>query len=310
MWLVLALSFLCHSSRASVTTLRIRDDEQTLCTGVGRPDQECLTVKDFTQEELLAVLEPLLARMPAESARHYYWSSILCSLVVTFTTWAFLLSCFRSCCRQKTGRKTRQTCSLLRRWAGDLCDVFFTFPLMGAKMIFGKIIVAPITAARLAMQDIQTEQTLRLQQQLLAEGQEASSPPQRAKRERASVLRGKRPPDSRRAKEKPKEPSAKKVPRPETAVSAHDPSEVLDEELSEDWCQVYRHSEARRNAAALREEKRDKAEPTPPAAPVAVPVAAASVRSKAAPKVQARPTQRPPTAKPAGPPRPCDARVC
>eukprot|EP00913_Durusdinium_trenchii_P025302 g23753.t1 len=223
------------------------------CCGVGRPDQECLTVKDFTQEELLAVLEPLLARMPAESARHYYWSSILCSLVVTFTTWAFLLSCFRSCCRQKTGRKS----------LGSLKKGFRTVSA-------GKPAVSRDSCDGIS--------------KFTAAASEARA---------GQCASGEAP-----------------ARQPETAVSAHDPSEVLDEELSEDWCQVYRHSEARRNAAALREEKRDKAEPTPPAAPVAVPVAAASVRSKAAPKetghadVHARP------APPAVPPPPPPGELC
>lgn len=242
-------------TKASVTTLRIGNDQHTLCTGVGRKNQECLTVKDFTQEELLSILEPLLAKIPAESGRTS-WASLLCSLVLTLSTWVLVLSCLWSCCRQKANKKTSPTCGLLRRWARDLCDVFFTFPLMGAKMILGKVIVAPITAACVALQDMQTEQTLRLQRQLLAEGEVAeSSLPTQRKRERAGLLQRNR----RRTAAKPeklKEPSTNRVSRPivPTVIQDHELARVPEEDSGVDWCQVQRHSEHPKRSAEHVEE--------------------------------------------------------
>lgn len=242
-------------TKASVTTLRIGNDQHTICTGVGRKNQECLTVKDFTQEELLSILEPLLAKIPAESGRTS-WASLLCSLVLTLSTWVLVLSCLWSCCRQKANKKTSQTCGLLRRWAGDLCDVFFTFPLMGAKMILGKVIVAPITAACVALQDMQTEQTLRLQRQLLAEGEVAeSSLPTQRKRERAGLLQRNRRRNAAKP-EKLKEPSINRVSRPiaPAVIQEDELARVSEEDSGVDWCQVQRHSEHPKRSAEHVEE--------------------------------------------------------
>ncbi|CAJ1427454.1 unnamed protein product, partial [Effrenium voratum] len=122
--------------------------------------------------------------------------------------------------------------------------------------------VKPITAAQILLLDLQTEQTLRLQQQLLAEGDACTS---RAKRGSASSassaghaahaghaghaghasgLRGKR-----RVK-RPKE--AKVIPQP---VGIPRPDPPASEEEEADWCQVHRHGEARR--LSRRERDRD-----------------------------------------------------
>eukprot|EP00435_Cladocopium_sp_Y103_P068511 s737_g31.t1 len=68
-------------------------EEKVPISGGGK-DQECLTVKDFTQEELLSILEPLLTRIP-ESGRPS-WKTLLCSLMVTMSTWALLFTCLRA----------------------------------------------------------------------------------------------------------------------------------------------------------------------------------------------------------------------
>jgi len=122
---------------------------------------------------------------------------------------------------------------------------------MGAKMILGKVIVAPITAACVALQDMQTEQTLRLQRQLLAEGEVAeSSLPTQRKRERAGLLQRNR----RRTAAKPeklKEPSINRVSRPiaPSVIQEDELARVSEEDSGVDWCQVQRHSEHPKRSA-------------------------------------------------------------
>jgi len=123
---------------------------------------------------------------------------------------------------------------------------------MGARLILGKVIAAPLAAASMALQDMQTEQTLRLQRQLLAaEGDVAESGPlPQKKRERGhGLLRSKRRPATMAKADKAKElSSSHTVFRPPAA-----PAEVVtveaDEELAGDWCQVQRHGEHPKRSA-------------------------------------------------------------
>jgi len=127
---------------------------------------------------------------------------------------------------------------------------------MGAKMILGKVIVAPITAACVALQDMQTEQTLRLQRQLLAEGEVAeSSLPTQRKRERAGLLQRNRRRNAAKP-EKLKEPSINRVSRPiaPAVIQEDELARVSEEDSGVDWCQVQRHSEHPKRSAEHVEE--------------------------------------------------------
>lgn len=210
---------------------------------------QCLSTRDLTQEELLNLLEPLLARIPANASGRTSWRAIIGSLAVTLSTWTLMLSCLRICCRQKAGKRARISCTLLHRWVRDCGDVFFTFPLMGVKVVLDKMIVSPLTVAQAALLRRRAAQTLRLQDQLLAEG--GNTPGAGRKRERASTSslpqRIKR---KSTAREKPKEPasrsSAATRPRlvpddfPEPSLPLFPPEE---EPAVDEWCQVQRHSE-------------------------------------------------------------------
>ncbi|CAE7221746.1 Scn10a [Symbiodinium sp. CCMP2456] len=192
----------------------------------------------------------LLARIPANASGRTSWRAIIGSLAVTLSTWTLMLSCLRICCRQKAGKRARISCTLLHRWVRDCGDVFFTFPLMGVKVVLDKMIVSPLTVAQAALLRRRAAQTLRLQDQLLAEG--GNTPGAGRKRERAST--GSLPQRIKRkstAREKPKEPasrsSAATRPRlvpddfPEPSLPLSPPDE--EEPAVDEWCQVHRHSE-------------------------------------------------------------------
>eukprot|EP00435_Cladocopium_sp_Y103_P065233 s294_g27.t1 len=125
---------------------------------------------------------------------------------------------------------------------------------MGARMILGKVIAAPIAAASMALQDMQTEQTLRLQRQLLAaEGDVAEGSFPQRKRERGhGLLRSKRRPATMAKADKAKEfSSSHTISRP---LPAAEVVTVSEEELAGvDWCQVQRHGEHPKRSAAERQ---------------------------------------------------------
>jgi len=170
---------------------------------------------------------------------------------VTLSTWTLMLSCLRICCRPRAGKRARISCTLLHRWVRDCGDVFFTFPLMGVKVVLDKMIVSPLTVAQAALLRRRAAQTLRMQDQLLAEG--GSTPGTGRKRERATTSslpqRIKR---KSTAREKPKEPASRSstaftrprlVPEdiPEPSLPLLSPEE--EEPAVDEWCQVHRHSE-------------------------------------------------------------------
>lgn len=128
---------------------------------------------------------------------------------------------------------------------------------MGARMILGKVIAAPIAAASMALQDMQTEQTLRLQRQLLAaEGDvdtESSFP---KKRDRGhGLLRSKRRPATMAKADKAKELSSSHTVRPLPAAPAAEVVTVSEEEFAGDWCQVQRHGEHPKRSTAEKVEE-------------------------------------------------------
>eukprot|EP00931_Biecheleriopsis_adriatica_P056856 TRINITY_DN33722_c0_g1_i1.p1 TRINITY_DN33722_c0_g1~~TRINITY_DN33722_c0_g1_i1.p1 ORF type:complete len:652 (+),score=153.02 TRINITY_DN33722_c0_g1_i1:33-1958(+) len=183
--------------------------------------------RTFTDQELLRLLQPLFAKLPPEALQpRPQPASSAASIAFLFVTFLILVFFIGACSNQQKTPKRQSSAGLVQRWARDLVDVFFVFPWMGAKVLLDKVVVTPLAALRSLADDLQTAQKLRLQRQLLEEGDgSARSPSGAAKRERAGSGGSSRPGKAKH-RTAPTAPSREKQKDADRATSSASPHSV------------------------------------------------------------------------------------